>query len=54
MKVCHNCEESPHLHPRPAGTFCERCRQRVFTVETAMGERFLVGTWTGQRWCPHG
>jgi hypothetical protein len=30
---------------------CEVCEQRVYLVQNVQGERFWVGTFTGQRWC---
>lgn len=50
MPLCLNCDESPHEHARTE-TRCLGCGQRVYRVETAMDERFLVGSYTGTRWC---
>lgn len=30
---------------------CEVCGQRVYLVQDPLGFRFLVGTFTGSRWC---
>lgn len=45
---CKNCDK-PHWHERPKGKHCLDCKGRVYLVETAMGERFLV--MDGTRWC---
>ena len=50
MPLCLNCDASPHQHARTE-TRCLGCGQRAYLVETAMGERFLVGSFTGTRWC---